>query len=211
MSNKKQLSRERFLSSLIAYFKSKPCMDCKTQYQPWVMQYDHRPTEDKRFNLSAESRKREFSVLDTINEIKKCDVVCANCHADRTMFRRIGQSGIETYSDHYKTKSFYGKTLEEFEKELQKEPTERILKNRAIRASAGRGQPRPNKRKVERPSKEELAKMVWEIPAEKIADKFGVTGNSIRKWCILYKVDKPSRGYWTKVKSGKMAELVDCV
>ena len=59
---------------------------------------------------------------------------------------------------------------------------------------------RINSRKVERPSKEELQKLIWEIPTIHVAKKFGVSDKAIEKWCKAYEIDKPPRGYWTKLK-----------
>lgn len=70
---------------LINYFKNKPCADCNMFYPSYVMQFDHRNPMDKVFTIANEmgrSRKR------LIEEIKKCDVVCANCHMERTHKRR---------------------------------------------------------------------------------------------------------------------------
>jgi len=61
-----------------------------------------------------------------------------------------------------------------------------------------KGVPKLDIRKVERPSKEELEKMVWELPTTKIAEKLGVSDVSIGVWCKAYEIIKPSRGYWTK-------------
>jgi len=41
---------------------------------------------------------------------------------------------------------------------------------------------------------------VWEIPTVQLANKFGVSDKSIEKWCRGYKIDKPPRGYWQKLK-----------
>ena len=69
---------------IIVEAKSKPCMDCGIQYDFWIMQFDHRPGEVKKFNLSV----AWWQSVKTIKaEIKKCDIVCANCHANRT-YRR---------------------------------------------------------------------------------------------------------------------------
>jgi Zn finger protein HypA/HybF involved in hydrogenase expression len=54
-------------------------------------------------------------------------------------------------------------------------------------------------RKVERPSKKELQQLIWEIPTIHIAKKFGVSDKAIGKWCKAYGIDKPPRGYWTKL------------
>lgn len=62
-------------------------MDCGVQYPYWVMQFDHRPDEVKEFTIGASVDKRSKAAV--MAEIAKCDVVCANCHADRTHQRRI--------------------------------------------------------------------------------------------------------------------------
>lgn len=59
-------------------------------------------------------------------------------------------------------------------------------------------QPRPERRKVERPSKEKLAEMIWTKPTTQIAKDFGVSGKAIEKWCRAYGIEKPPRGYWAK-------------
>ena len=62
------------------------CMDCGYNLHPWVLEFDHRPGEQK---VMAVSRMRNKSNHDAIvAEIAKCDVVCANCHRDRTHERR---------------------------------------------------------------------------------------------------------------------------
>lgn len=72
--------------ALIAQAKAKPCADCGVQYPAHVMQFDHvRGT--KHFGIAnavnvGPSRARLLA------EIEKCEVVCANCHAERTWVRR---------------------------------------------------------------------------------------------------------------------------
>ena len=58
--------------------------------------------------------------------------------------------------------------------------------------------PNVDGRKVVRPSKEELEKMVWEIPTIQLKKKFGVSDVAIAKWCKMYGINKPPRGYWMK-------------
>jgi len=72
-------------TDLINRFKSRPCMDCGRQYQTWQMDFDHRPGEAKLFSI-GEDKHRALSVV--LAEIAKCDIVCANCHRDRT-YRRL--------------------------------------------------------------------------------------------------------------------------
>ncbi|GAA6619108.1 group I intron-associated PD-(D/E)XK endonuclease [Scytonema sp. NUACC26] len=60
---------------------------------------------------------------------------------------------------------------------------------------------RINTRKVPRPSKEELQKLVWEKPTSQITKDFGLSDKAIEKWCKAYSIEKPPRGYWVKLKA----------
>lgn len=53
----------------------------------------------------------------------------------------------------------------------------------------------------DRPSKEQLEKLVWSVPTTTIAKQFGVTDNAVAKWCKTYGITKPGPGYWTKLHS----------
>ena len=55
-----------------------------------------------------------------------------------------------------------------------------------------------DRRKVKHPSKEELAKMIWQKPTSHIAEQYGVSGKAVEKWCKKYGLEKPTRGYWSK-------------
>jgi len=61
-----------------------------------------------------------------------------------------------------------------------------------------RNAPRINNRKVERASKGELEKLLWEKPTTKIAKQFGVSDSAVGKWAKEYGISKPPRGYWQK-------------
>ncbi len=65
-------------------YKSHPCADCEIQYPPWVMQFDH-INGDKSFCISSSMFTKTIKEIE--NEIKKCEVVCANCHAHRTFLK----------------------------------------------------------------------------------------------------------------------------
>lgn len=68
---------------LIEFFKDNPCTDCG-ESDPLVLEFDH--LGEKSFNVGKGLRDRNWqSVLD---EIAKCEVVCANCHRRRTARRR---------------------------------------------------------------------------------------------------------------------------
>ena len=64
--------------------KSKKCADCKKRHPYWRMQFDHLPGSKK---VAPISMMRYASLVKLMAEIEKCEVVCANCHADRTHAR----------------------------------------------------------------------------------------------------------------------------
>jgi hypothetical protein len=50
-------------------------------------------------------------------------------------------------------------------------------------------------------SKEDLEKIVWEMPSERIAEKYGVSGSAIVKRCKQLGIEKPGRGYWARQRA----------
>ena len=67
--------------ALLKKLKDKPCMDCGVKYPHYVMDFDHRDPETKTKNIS---RMLTTSVKTIMDEVAKCDLVCANCHRERT-------------------------------------------------------------------------------------------------------------------------------
>jgi 5-methylcytosine-specific restriction endonuclease McrA len=72
-----------------------PCSDCGER-DPVVLEFDH--VRDKRFSIGAEIARQPWQAL--LDEMAKCDVVCANCHRRRTArrggFRRHRMSSGES-------------------------------------------------------------------------------------------------------------------
>jgi PD-(D/E)XK endonuclease len=58
-------------------------------------------------------------------------------------------------------------------------------------------------RKVDRPSKEELKKMIWETSVLEVSHKYGVSDVAVAKWCKKYGIPRPPRGYWAKKNQAK--------
>lgn len=76
----------KLLQEYVSSLKTQPCADCKQSFPPWVMQFDHLPGSIKLHNISEMSVLQSKAVID--EEVAKCEVVCANCHANRTYTRR---------------------------------------------------------------------------------------------------------------------------
>jgi hypothetical protein len=81
-ANKRKLARER-TAYLIEYFETHPCTDCGER-DPVVLEFDH--LSDKSFDIGQGLVDKSWVAV--LDEIEKCEVVCANCHRRRTARRR---------------------------------------------------------------------------------------------------------------------------
>lgn len=63
--------------------KEKPCSDCNKCYPYYVMQFDH-VRGRKKYSIAA---IRNGSISRLKIELAKCDLVCSNCHAERSYKR----------------------------------------------------------------------------------------------------------------------------
>ena len=81
---KERLDALRIINlQIIREIKNNPCVDCGQRYPFYVMHFDH--LRDKKQLIS---RMTTYSTEDLLREIEKCEVVCANCHAERTWQRK---------------------------------------------------------------------------------------------------------------------------
>lgn len=75
----------------VRQMKSRPCADCGIQYPFYVMDFDHREGETKAFEMNHVNYVTMRAIKE---EIEKCDIVCANCHRERT-YQRVMQRQAE--------------------------------------------------------------------------------------------------------------------
>lgn len=79
------IKKSKLLIDNIVYkAKSIPCKDCGIQYPTCAMQFDH-VAGIKSANIALLRTRGSMSKL--LEEMAKCEVVCANCHAIRTCVR----------------------------------------------------------------------------------------------------------------------------
>lgn len=103
--------------------------------------------------------------------------LCPNCHSQQQHKMNKGKTGLINF------KSYNKKVI------ILKQKIKNINKMHEYRIKS---------RKVERPSKEELFKLLWELPTTKIANQYGVSDKAVEKWSKSYNIQKPPRGYWAK-------------
>lgn len=79
-SNKKRYVKRNveFINSI----KLAPCADCGIKYPPFVMDFDH--IKGDKYDEISHMVRKPVSLDRLKEEIKKCDIVCSNCHRYRT-------------------------------------------------------------------------------------------------------------------------------
>ena len=90
----KDRSRDRKSKKLAyvqQYKQSHSCVDCGENYPYWVLELDH--LRDKVANISEMCNSKSFNLQSIVEELEKCEVVCANCHKNRTWTRLVATHG----------------------------------------------------------------------------------------------------------------------
>jgi hypothetical protein len=80
--NKGKIALKRYIAGI----KDVPCVDCGNKYPSFVMEFDH--MRGKKIGTVSNMVVYGYSRR-AKEEIKKCEIVCANCHRLRT-YRRKG-------------------------------------------------------------------------------------------------------------------------
>jgi transcriptional antiterminator len=97
--NRTRDRRNKIVKFIQEYKQNNPCTDCGENYPYWIMEFDH--LDDKLFNVSSFRQKTE-SLEEVKKEIAKCELVCSNCHKNRTHFRLVSSnSSTMDISKHY--------------------------------------------------------------------------------------------------------------
>lgn len=85
---KKAMKRKQTIREWLNVVKeSQPCKDCGVNYPYYVMDFDH--LRDKQYEINK--LINSCSMAKIRSEIVKCDIVCSNCHRERT-FKRLKQA-----------------------------------------------------------------------------------------------------------------------
>lgn len=178
--NKISQFRHRRKNNLIKVCGNKCCLCgyCKTNS---ALEFHHLIPEEKSYSIAANGTCHDLEK--DLAEIKKCILVCANCH------REI-HDGLYSL-DFLKNKQIF---LENIAEELRKDKQQKMTKTIYYCSKCGKqlhnktltGMCRScyeSVRQTRRPSREELKDLIRKIPFTQIARQYQVSDNAIRKWC----------------------------
>ena len=92
--NRRNKNRQRKrLRTILLDIKQRPCQDCGGTFHSWVMELDHRADTIKEAAV-ADLVFKGCTDTRLLEEVDKCDVVCANCHRMRTYRRLYGGASL---------------------------------------------------------------------------------------------------------------------
>ena len=69
-------------TALLQQLRDVACADCHQRFPFFAMDFDHRDPADKLFEVPRMLGR--VTTQELLEEVSKCDIVCANCHRDRT-------------------------------------------------------------------------------------------------------------------------------
>lgn len=157
----------------LVYIMGGKCSICGYDKCQQALEFHHIDKSTKKFGLSSGNC---HSWEEDIQEVKKCALVCSNCHKELEVFN-------------YKTFCTFDEERYKELNELRKKE-EKTCKNCGKEVSYGATYCTDcwsvMNRRVERPCREELKSLIRNLPFTQIGKEFGVSDNTIRKWCDSY-------------------------
>ena len=84
-----QKDKKRIQEMLGSLKEKSVCVDCGQTYPFYILDFDH-VYGKKVANIGQ--MLNYFSIEDIMKEVAKCDVVCSNCHRERTYQRKNKQA-----------------------------------------------------------------------------------------------------------------------
>lgn len=174
--------RKRRKENLVKVCGGKCCL-CGYSKLTNALEFHHLIPENKSYGIGSSGACH--NIQQDILEIRKCILVCANCH------REI-HSGLYEL-DFLKEKQYFDENLILELTTLKKDKEYFCLKcNQKITQYSSSGLCSTCKSKENRlclrPSREELKILIRNKSFSQIGRDFGVSDNAIRKWCIALKL-----------------------
>ena len=173
----------------IVYAMGGQCALCGYKKNIQALEMHHINPEEKDFTFSNTKEYHNWEELSS--EMKKCILLCANCH--REVHYPLEGEVFNLQSSYDETK---GKEISlEIQKEKKKTEYFCIDCGKKISYKATRCQKcaELHNRIVERPDRETFKKEIREQPFTVLGKKYGVSDNAIRKWCDNYNLPRTKK------------------
>ena len=168
--------RRRRKQNLVQVLGGK-CQICEFDLFADALEFHHEDSTQKDYGLASKGTCHDIE--SDLNEVKKCFLLCANCH------RGVHNGYYNAPTEHIFDEELAQKLIDERNKLRIIHPNHCIdcgceIDHSAIRCFKCNAIYRQT---CTRPSREELKQMIRTIPFTQIGKQFGIRDNSIRKWC----------------------------
>lgn len=178
----------------LIYIHGSKCAICGYDKTPRALHFHHIDSKKKEFGVSSGGTR---SFESSVEESKKCILVCANCHAE-IHDELIDTELTSSFDENRCLEILSNKDTRFYCKECGKQ----LARGATYCKSCGC----EKRRTIARPSREELKSLIRTKPFLQIGKQFGVTDSAIRKWCDSYNlprktsdIQKLSDGDWMKI------------
>lgn len=166
-------------SDLKSVFHSKCCL-CGFNEVQEALEFHHVNPKEKQFAICG-SQNQTKALEAQLEEMKKCILICANCH-------RGIHSNIYTIPSNWQ--DYYDKEIaQNLLNKLQEVKSHKIYYCQNCGKEISKNATYCEKcihiiqRVCDRPSREELKELIRNKPFTQIANQFNVSDNAIRRWC----------------------------
>jgi len=154
-------------------YKGGKCVKCGYDKCVAALEFHHLDSTIKDFGIGSKGYTRSWEKVKI--ELDKCELVCSNCHME-IHFENVGELSdklidISLVPVEKTTCKSCGEELSDYRNEYCKKCYN--LK----------------KRKIERPSKEELINLLLNNSFVSVGKMYNVSDTSIRKWCKNYDIN----------------------
>lgn len=160
------------------------CIVCGYDKCIRAMTFHHRDPTTKKFELNMSTLNKTWNLIE--EEFKKCDLLCIRCHTEiEDKINGVGYDGYDKKIEDGIEKGFIKKI--KYVEPISCKMCGIVFKpNGNGRIFCSDNCSKMSQRKVERPSKEELSEFIKTTSFSTIGKQFGVSDNTIRKWCRNY-------------------------
>ena len=177
---------KRRKSNLKKVFHSKCCL-CGFYEVQEALDFHHVNPQEKSFGISG-SLNQTKSLAAQLQELKKCILVCANCHRGiHAGIYMVPASWQNLYDENIANELL--NDLEEI-KTHKKKYCQRCGAEITAQATYCKSCAALIQRQCDRPSREELKQKIRIMPFTQIATHYKVSDNAIRKWCDSYNLPR---------------------
>lgn len=189
MKDRKATWRKKVREYLAEAFGGK-CTICGYDKCLAAFDYHHINPKEKDHQLGVAMRNGG-SWAKIVEEARKCTLVCCRCH------RELHAGIVELPKNYARFNEDYADVIKVREKEFDQCHVCGEIKN-VLQKHCSKKCLAKSQRRFEI-SKEELEELIQVMPYTKIGEKYGVSGNTIKKRCEILGIKTESRrGYWSK-------------